>query len=111
MKRQNMNYTKYSKIQQDIENVMGIGRQIVHTINRVIDVNARSEFLHERCVFRPAPDGRYVVAELVRPLNAEVPQTTDTLHRNNVAGERTTVAQCVVSGDSGAEQRCCFGVT
>jgi hypothetical protein len=30
-----MNYSKYSKIQQDIENVVGIGRQIIHTVNRV----------------------------------------------------------------------------
>jgi hypothetical protein len=30
-----MNYSKYSKIQQDIENVVGIGRQIIHTVSRV----------------------------------------------------------------------------
>ena len=70
-----------------------------------VDVHARSEFLRERRIFGPAPDRRDLVSKLVRELNSEVTQTADTLHRDQVAGERAAVPQRVERGDSGAEQR------
>ena len=71
----------------------------------------RSELLCQRCVFGPATDRHDLVAELVRELNSEVPQTADALHRHKVAGHRAAVPQRVVGGDSGAEQRRRFDVT
>ena len=61
-----------------------------------IDVHARSEFLCERRVFRPAPDRRDLIAKLVRELNSEVTQTADTQHRHKVAGHGAAVPQRVV---------------
>src|SRR5262249_49382299 len=39
-------------------------------------------------------------------LDAEVAETADALHSDEVAGERTTVPQRVVGGDAGAQQWC-----
>ena len=75
-----------------------------------VDVQTRSELLCERRVLGSAPDGGHVVAELARELNAEVTETADSLHGDEVAGERTTVPQRVEGGNAGAEQRRRFGV-
>ncbi len=85
-----------------MQRLCGVGRF-------AIDVHARSEFLCQRRIFGTAPDSRDLVTKLARELNSEVTQTADTQHRNQVAGERTAVTQRVESGNSGAEQWCCFG--
>ena len=68
-------------------------------------------FLCERCVFGAAPNSRDLITKLVRELNSEMTQTANTLHRDQIARERTTVPQRVVRGDSSAEQRSCVNVT
>jgi hypothetical protein len=57
-------------------------------------------------VFGSAPDGDNLVPKLARKLNPEVPQTANTLYRNQVTGKRSAMPQRVVSSNSGAEQWC-----
>jgi len=57
--------------------------QFLRRVRRfAIDVHARSEFLCERRVFGPAPNGRDLITKLVCELNSEVTQTADTLYGN-----------------------------
>src|SRR5439155_19737254 len=44
-------------------------------------------------------------------LTSKVTQAADAMHRNKIAGECAAVAQGVVGGNSGTEQRRCFGVS
>src|SRR6185503_19563771 len=64
-----------------------------------------TQLFRERRVCGSACDRCDLVAELVRELNGEVPQTADADHGNKVAGTRTATAQCSERGDSRAEQR------
>src|SRR5262249_36140578 len=68
------------------------------------------ELLCQPRLFSPAANGHPFVTNFFGKLNSEVPKTADAQHGNNVAGHRPTVPQRVVSGDSCAEQRRCFGV-
>ena len=88
----------YLRAAQLLQFLSGVGRFAV-------DVHARSEFLCECRVFGSAPDRRDLITKLVRELNSEMTQTADTLHRNQVAGQRAAVPQRIVRGNSGAEQR------
>src|SRR5262249_8877722 len=59
----------------------------------VTDVRAGADFFPRRRVSGAAPDGRVFVANFVCELNPEVTEPADTLHRDQVAGQRPTVPQ------------------
>lgn len=63
-----------------------------------------SQLLREWPVFSSAPDRRDFITKLIRELNSEMTQATDTLHRNQIAGKGATVTQRVVGGNASAQQ-------
>jgi len=67
-------------------------------------------FFASAAVSDPRPDRHDLITKFVRELNPEVTKTADTFHRNQVSGERTAMPQRVVGGNSGTEQRRCFGI-
>jgi hypothetical protein len=69
----------------------------------------RAKLLREYGVLWPAPDGRDLVAELLRELNAKVPEPTDTLDGDEITGQRAAVAQRIERRDAGAHERSRLG--
>src|SRR5215469_13049779 len=75
-----------------------------------VDVDAGSEFLCERGIFRSTPDRSYLVAKLVPKLDSEVSEAADTLHCNQTVWRRAAVSQRIESSDSSTQQRSRFGI-
>src|SRR5262249_28309652 len=80
---------------------------------RCLAVNVRvgSQLLRQHSVVRAASDGRNVITKLVGELDAKMPQAADALHGNKIARQRAAVAERVVGGDAGVEQRSRIGVS
>src|SRR6202022_1479519 len=74
-----------------------------------VDVLLRAELLSELPLVRAARDGDGPEAHARGELDAKGTEAADALDRHGVARARTAVAERVVGGDSGAEQRRGFG--
>src|SRR5262249_12015183 len=72
-------------------------------------INVCAELLGEGAVFRPATDGGYAIAALRSELNAEMAESADALHGDEIARESPSVTEGVEGGYTGAEQRAGFG--
>src|SRR5262245_57787026 len=88
--------------------------QLLQCLRRIrcfaVDVDARTQLLRQRAAFGPESNGRHVIAELARELNAEVAQPADSLHGNKVTRTRAATAQRIEGGDAGAKQWSCLDI-
>ena len=70
-----------------------------------VDVFVRAEFLGQRLLVAAAADGDGAKAHLAGVLNSQMSEAADSLHGYQVAGARAGIAQRVIDGDAGAQQR------
>lgn len=67
-------------------------------------------FFASAALSEPRPTAATLVTKLVGELNSKVTQAADAQHGDKVSWHGAAVAQRVVGGDSGAEERCRLGV-
>ncbi len=66
----------------------------------------RAQFPRQGFLVLPPRDGHRPETHFRRVLHAEMAETAQAEHRDQIAGPRRAVAQGVVGGDAGAHQRC-----
>ena len=70
-----------------------------------VDVDVRAELFGERSFVCAAGDGDGAIAAFGGVLDGEVAEAADAEDGDSVAGAGSAVAQAVVGGDAGAEER------
>jgi hypothetical protein len=81
------------------------GKLLRHVLRLAVDVAMGAELPGERLLVRASGDGDCMEAHLHRELHAQVPQPADAENTDQIAGAGPAVAQGVVGGDAGTQQR------